>query len=96
VEQESSMLGYHLLIREALTEQDYDDFEKYYEFSLKPRFDMLDRTLTALADEYGKAQPVKEPLPSRLACANELYAELWFAIRRSPMPSSARSVPNGI
>jgi hypothetical protein len=72
-DQESTILGYHLLIREALKEQDYDDFERYYQYALKPRLDLLDRVLTESVDEYLRThsdQGVK------LACANKVYAQV--------------------
>jgi hypothetical protein len=77
VSQESQVLGMHLLIREALREQDYDDFERYYQFGLKPRLSLLDKVLTKLVDEYVN-DPIstKTTLDSHLPCVTELYDQV--------------------
>jgi hypothetical protein len=52
VQQESSVMGSILLIREAVKKQDYDDWEVQYDRRLKPLLRNLDDSLTKATDSY--------------------------------------------
>jgi len=73
VQQESTVLSSHLLFREALKEQDYDDWEADYQYGLKPRLSNLDKQLTELTDEYLRHPHRSNPASARMRCVNDLY-----------------------
>ncbi len=77
VQQESTVLSSHLLIREALKEQDYDDWETHYQYALKPRLSLLDKKLTSITDAYlhNPKQGVRM-FDSDLNSVNELYDQV--------------------
>lgn len=77
VQQETTVLSSHLLIREALKEQDYDYWESHYQNALKPRLSDLDKKLTTVTDAY-LSRPKKgiQLFNKDSASIDELYAEV--------------------
>jgi len=77
VRQESTALSSHLLIREALKEQDYDDWETGYQYALKPRLNLLDKDLTIASDAYLKgSKKTSKLIQAKLKDASKVYTEV--------------------
>jgi hypothetical protein len=77
VEQEGTVLSSHLLIREALKEQDYDDWEIDYQRALKPRLSSLDEELTRITDAYLRRPTLgKNQLSADLKLVDVLYDQI--------------------
>jgi hypothetical protein len=76
VQQEATVLTSHLLIREALVEQDYNYWERKYQYALKPRLSLMDKELTDITDTYVRQRKSGQLPASRFSCTNQLYEEV--------------------
>jgi hypothetical protein len=73
VQQESRMQGTQFLLREAIRQQTYTDFEQYYQSRLKPRLDELDKLLTESTDLYlAGTQKCKPDISPKLKCMDKV------------------------